>query len=113
MAASVALVSSQYPAVSVGGMRGRVVQVSFTAADYATGGYSITPQSVNLNEVYGAFVLGVSNNAITTGVYWQYNAQTQKLQAFVSNGASPAFLNEAPAATDVSAQKVRLLIVGV
>jgi|SRR5579871_2122637 len=113
MAATVSVAAPAKQALNLDGVRGRLVQVAFAASDYATGGYAIAPAAVGLNEVYGVFVVGVNNNAITTGVLWQFNISTGKLQAFVSNGASPAFLNEAPATTDLSAQKVRLLFIGV
>lgn len=113
MAATISVASPQQQAVNLENVRGRLVQLSFAATDYATGGYAVTPASVGLNEIYGVFVAGVNNAALTTGTYWQFNVSTGKLQAFVSNGASPAFLNEAPAATDLSAQKVRLWVIGV
>lgn len=113
MAATISVAAPTKQAINLDGVRGRLVKLAFTAADYATGGYAVTPAAVGLNEIYGAFIAGVDNAAITTGVYWQWNTTTGKLQAFVSNGASPAFLNEAPAATDLSAQKVRLLVFGV
>lgn len=112
MAATLKVAAPQQ-AFAVGGLRARIIDVSFAATDYPTGGYPITPASVNLSEIYGVAVIGENIAAFTTSPYFKHNVLTGKLQAFVSNGASPAFLNEAPAATDISAHKVRLLIVGV
>lgn len=113
MAATVTIASSQHQAVNFENLRGRFLQVAFAASDYPTGGYAITPASVGLSDVFGAIVVGINNAAVTTGVFWQYNTTTQKLQAFASNGAAPALLAEVANATDLSAEKVRLLVIGV
>jgi hypothetical protein len=113
MAATTSVNVTPQEAFSFGSLRARIVDVAPAAADYPTAGYAISANSVNLSQIFGVIVLGLDAAVVTTGVHWQFNINTGKLQAFVSNGASPAFLNEAPAATDVSGQKVRLLIIGV
>lgn len=113
MAITLNVASPQQPAVTFGSLRGRLIQATFAASDYPTTGYPITPAAVGLNEIYGCFQVGVNNAVITTGTMWQWNTSTGKLQAFGSNGAAPALFAEIAAATDLSAQKVRLFFVGV
>jgi alpha-D-ribose 1-methylphosphonate 5-phosphate C-P lyase len=113
MAATVSVSRSQFQAVAFAGFRARLVDVLPAASDYPTGGYAISANSLGLSEVLGAIVLGLNNTAVTTGVLWQYNVSTGKLQAFASNGAAPALLAEVAASTDLSAEKVRVLVLGV
>lgn len=40
------------------------------------------------------FASMMQTGGLTTGIVWHFNPATQKAQAFVSNGASPALLNE-------------------
>jgi hypothetical protein len=112
MAATLSVASPQQQAVNTENHRGRLVQIAFAATDYPTGGYAITPANIGLNEIYGAIPVGINNAVITTGVYWQWNTTTGKVQAFGSNGAAPAFLAEIANAADVSAQKVRFWFIG-
>jgi hypothetical protein len=112
MAITTSVARSQFPSVSLGGLRGRLVKCVFAATDYPTGGYAITPALIGLNEIIGACSFGITNAAVTTGVFWQWNTQTGKLQAFGSNGAAPAFLAEIANAADVSAEAVLIYFVG-
>lgn len=112
MAASVAIARSQFQGPNIGPYRTRTVDISFAAADYATGGYAISANSLGLNEVLGASVLGINNAAVTSSPMFQYNVNTGKLQAFGAAG-SVTGLTELAAAADISAVKVRVLFYGV
>jgi hypothetical protein len=98
-------------AVSFGNLRARIVDVTLDSS-YVTGGYAVTPAQVSLAEIYGATVLG-NDAAATTSPVAIWNQSTGKLQAFVSNGASPALLNEAPGTTNLAAVVVRVMFIGV
>lgn len=81
---------------------------------YATGGLSLKPSDVNLRSIVFAHCGSVARTgaAGATAAAVAYDYTNQKLQAYVSNGASPALLNEAPAATNLSTNKVRIMFVG-
>lgn len=82
-------------------------------SSYATGGLSLKPSDVNLRAiVMVSGEVGRAGAAGATGAVVAYDYVNQKLQAYVSNGASPALLNEAPATTNLSTVKVRLQFTG-
>lgn len=86
--------------------------------DYPTGGWPIPARSVGLGAIiFGAQVIahrGAAGAAATTGYTFHFDAIASKLQAFNSNGASPAPLNEAGAGqNDLDTRTVRLMFIGV
>lgn len=112
MAATVTISNKQFQAVSIGGLRARIVDVAFAASDYPTAGYSITPNSVGLSEILGVSVLGVNESAQTVCPTIIYNVSTKKLQAFGAAGGATG-LTEIANNGDISLTKVRLLVFGV
>lgn len=97
-------------AYKVANKRVRTYDVTFDSS-YATGGLSLTPAQVDCRSILGARQIGRAGGATTAAVV-QYDPTNQKLQAYVSNGASPALLAEAPATTNLSSLTVRLEFVG-
>lgn len=104
-----------------GNRRARVYDVQLTAgANYTTAGETVQPSTVGLHsfieQVFGtgssgsgattAYVVGANYTAVAA------NPGAVRLQGFVSNGASPALLNEAPSNTNLSAGTVRLTFIG-
>lgn len=112
MAATISNASPQQQAVNLDNIRGRLIQLTFAATDYPTGGYAITPAAVGLNEIYAATPMGINNSVVTTTPTFQWNTSTGKLQAFGTAGSAGG-LTEIAAATDLSALKVRLWVWGV
>ena len=107
--------------VNWGNKRIRIFDVQLTSgANYTTAGETVTPQQVGLGKIIEmVFSVGASGAGQTTGyvVGVNYTAVAAnpgavRLQGFVSNGASPALLNEAPSNTNLSAGTVRLAFVG-
>lgn len=104
-----------------GNRRVRVFDVQLTSgANYTTAGETVTPKMVGLGHVIEQVMgAGTSGAGATTGyaIGANYaavaaNPGAVRLQGFVSNGASPALLNEAPSNTNLSAGSVRLAFVG-
>lgn len=87
-----------------GGVRFKVVTLTLDGS-YPTGGYPVTPAQVGFASSIDGMVLGGTANN-TTGVVAAWNPTTQKVQAYLSNGASPALLNEAPNTTALTGQVV-------
>src|SRR5438046_1009591 len=112
MAATVATSRSQFQAVSFGAFRARLVKVT-PDSSYPTAGYAISANSLGLSEILGVVPLGLDATVQTSGIVWQYNIQTGKLQAFASNGAAPALLAEVANTTDLSAKVFHFLVIGV
>lgn len=98
---------------SVANKRIRTRDVTFDSS-YATGGLSLKPSDVGLRQIVSAAPCGAGRAGASgaTGAEVSYDYTNQKLQAYVSNGASPALLNEAPAATNLSTVKVRMVFTG-
>jgi hypothetical protein len=104
-------------ATTWGNRRVRVYDVQLTSgANYTTAGETVTPQQVKMGrrivQVVSAGMSGAGQTtAYSIGANHQANGSV-KLQGFVSNGASPALLNEAPANTNLSAGTVRVTFIG-
>lgn len=97
MAATVAIVGS------VGEFD--IIQVT-PDTSYPTGGYAVA----GLPRAKGIVIpAGRGSGAGATSAVPIWNGSTSKLQYFVSNGASPALLGEAPNTTNLSAEVVLLL----
>ncbi len=111
MALSYTTVVHQPQTLAMGAVRTKIVDVTLDNS-YTTGGYTLDPHQFDMAQIYGAVAVGFGS-AQTTAPFVAFNNSTGKLQAFVSNGASPALLNEAPATTDLHTVTVRLLVIGV
>lgn len=74
---------------------------------YTTTGDSLTLALLGITQLFDAddFLATVGANP-TTALFGTYNAGTQKVQLFTSNGAAPAELAELAAATNVNAGRV-------
>jgi len=82
-----------------------IVQVT-PDTSYPTGGYAVA----GLPRAKGIVVpAGRAAGAGATSAVPIWNGATSKLQFFLSNGASPALLNEAPNTTNLSTEVVLLL----
>lgn len=81
---------------------------------YTTGGDTLTLASLGITQLEDADdFLAVVGASPTTALYGTYNASTQKIQLFTSNGAAPAELAELAAATNVNAARTfRLTLFG-
>lgn len=92
------------------GVRFKTVTLTLDAS-YPTGGYALTPAQLGfVSSIDGIVAGGTAGN--TTGVVVGWNPTTQKLQVYLSNGASPALLNEAPNTTALTGQVVTVLAWG-
>jgi len=100
MAITVANASVDNP----GGIRLKAATLTFDNS-YPTGGYSVTPAQLGFISAIDGMVLGGTANN-TTGVVAAWNPTTQKVQCYLSNGISPALLNEAPNTTALTGQVV-------
>lgn len=92
-----------------------VVNVSFAATDYPTGGYPLVPANVGgMSRIIGATVIGLTSTAL--GWNWQVNSATstttKTLIAYGTGAAAGAVGQQAAAATDFSGGTVRLLVYG-
>lgn len=106
MAATAASAIIENPA----GVRFRTVSITLDAS-YPTGGYAISPALLGFTSRIDGIVASTAGN--TTGVTVGWNPATGKLQAYVSNGASPALLAEAPNTTALTGQIVQGIAWGV
>ena len=99
--------SSIYPNDVWGAVEVRFVNCTPAAADYATGGYTLTPgQGISLAVIYIVDYIGGLG-----GYTPVWNLTTQKLQVFQSAAAlGPA--TEVPAATDLSGFTFQLVLIG-
>lgn len=97
----------------IGNKRVRTRDVTFDSS-YATGGETLVPADVGLKTIVCADTGGLARTgaAGATAAVVSYDYTNQKLQAYVSNGASPALLNEAPSTTNLSTNAVRITFVG-
>lgn len=111
MALSIANVKKQLPSVAVGGLRGRLVEVTFDNS-YPTGGESFTADNVGLAEI---LYVGVSVK--TAGYVVVYDYANSKLKVFgVQQDADAAVtdpLDEEDDTADLSALVVRLFVLGI
>ena len=112
MAATVAVSRSQYQAVSFGGFRARLAKIT-PDTSYPTAGYVLAPKDFGLSEILGVIPVGLDNTVQTTGVVWQYNIQTGKLQAFWTGAVVSTILAEVTNATNLSAQIQHFIVFGV
>lgn len=105
--------STIHPVDVWGALPVRVVTATPAAADYAAGGYALTPGAgIPLGSpIFGVVVLGDTGG--TTGVYLKWNTSTSKLQAFGTGAAAAGVLEEVANATDLSAFTFTLLIIGI
>jgi len=110
--------SAIHPVDVWGALPVRVVTATPAAADYTTGGYTLTPGSgIPLGSpIFGVITLGDTGG--TGAVVLKWNTSTSKLQAFWSGavaegGAAAAELAEVTAGTDLSAFTFTLLIIGI
>lgn len=106
MALTVAQAAVENPA----GVRFKTVTLTLDAS-YPTGGYAVTPAQCGFVSAIDGMVFGATAGN-TTGVVLGWNPTTQKIQAYLSNGASPALLNEAPNTTALTGQVVTALVWG-
>jgi hypothetical protein len=82
------------------------------AADYTTGGYTLTPGTgIPLGSIFTVIPAGASGG--TVAVLLQWNTSTQKLQVYVSGAALSGDFAEAAAGADLSAFTFTLLILGI
>jgi hypothetical protein len=102
--------SALHPVDDWGALPIRFVTAKPAAADYATGGYTITPgQGIPLGSIFTVIPVGGQG-----GFEVQWNTATGKLQVF-GNTATPAAnapLTEVAAGTDLSALTLTLLVIG-
>lgn len=101
-----------------GTVRRRFVELTFsgTTDTYVTGGFSLTPQSCGLLQIFGATQIGraiAAGTARTSSWYMEYDFKTGKVQLFGSNGAAPGALAEAATSVQVSTFVIRLEVTGV
>lgn len=96
-----------------GNLRVVYVDVTFDAS-YPTTGLAVDLTKLGLKEVLNVTTDGGARNAAGTLLLpVSFNRATSKLQAYVSNGASPAQLAEAPNTTNLSAFTARLRVEGI
>lgn len=101
--------------VSVGGLKARVVNVALATNDYLTGGVAVSAASVNLNEIYGAIVVGQDGTAVGYLPVWDAaNAKVLLFQSIdpASAGGANTPLVQVSNAVSV-AVTVRLYVLGV
>ena len=100
--------------VSLGNLRGEIVNLQPSASDYATGGYLIqgiggtTESTGNVGIDRVLFVIPVGGQG---GYVPAFNPATSKLQIFQQSAATGA-LTQPNANTDLSAFTFQLLVVG-
>lgn len=89
-----------------------VVDMTFAAADYATGGYAVTPAALGgLSRIRGIQAIRfLGTTAI--GYNWNYNGTTGKIMALGGAASAGTAFQEAAASTDFSDSTVRLLVYG-
>lgn len=105
--------SAIHPVDVWGALPVRVVTATPAAADYPTGGYTLTPGvGIPLGApIFGVLTLGDTGG--TTAVILKWNTATSKLQAFWTGAVISTALAEVTAATDLSAFTFTLLIIGI
>lgn len=110
--------SALHPVDVFGALPVAIVTAKPAAADYTTGGYTLTPGAgFSLGSpIFGVVLLGDTGG--TTAVYLKWNTTTSKLQAFqtaaiAATPAASAELAEVSAGTDLSAFTFTLLIFGI
>jgi hypothetical protein len=100
--------------VSLGNLRGEVVDLIPSTSDYATGGYLVqgiggtTESTGNVGIDKVLFVVPIGGQG---GYVPVFNPTTSKVQMF-QQGASAGALTQVAAAVDLSASTFRLLVVG-
>lgn len=110
MAITKTVASAQHQALTFGNLRARLVDVALSATtDYLTGGTAVSAGDVNLSEIFGAIVVGVTGTAAAKAQQPKWDQANQKLMLFV--GAAGVDVEQANAANIVIT--VRLLVFGV
>ena len=102
--------------VSIGNLRGEIVNLQPAAADYATGGYlieGIGGATENAGNVGMDKVLGVIPLGGNFGYTLVWNPTTSKLEVFWGGPALSGVLAQVPAGTDLSALTFLLLLIGI
>jgi hypothetical protein len=94
----------------------RYAKAVAASADYATGGYTITPGTFGLQSIRNFTIAGVdsasSSTTLTAMWLWSYNHATGKLQVWGTGTASGDAFNEAAASTDLSGFTIRVVVTG-
>jgi hypothetical protein len=102
--------------LSLGNLRGELVNLQPALSDYPTGGYLVegiggnplTGGNVGLDKVIDVFPAGGQG-----GYQLAFNPATSKMQMYWNNGsATPGPAVEVPANTDLSPLTFRLLVIG-
>jgi hypothetical protein len=75
-------------------------------ASYATGGDPLTPAQLGLTEILFVDI------ACAGGSAFEYDYANQKVIAYRTGSGNQVVLSEVPAATNLSAQTARILILG-
>lgn len=103
--------------LSLGNLRGELVNLIPASSDYAIGGYlmegiggnPLTSGNVGMDKILGVIPCG--DNDATSAYFLKWNTSTQKLQVFQdSTNGNP--MSEVPANTDLSAFSFQLLLIG-
>lgn len=110
MALTLAMVHPEYPEVCIGGLRGKLLKVTFDNS-YASGGESLTPASVGLSEIM--FVIPQPDANALEGYVVQYDYTAQTLMAFVEESAAAGGPLLEAGAVDLSTLVVRVLVLGI
>jgi hypothetical protein len=115
MATSATISASGRKIDAVPGSRKTVYRDITFSTTYPTGGEALpSAASLGLKEILFVDVecSAARNAAGTSAVPVAYDRTNHKLQAYVSNGASPALLAEAPSLTNLSAFTARVRFEG-
>lgn len=86
--------------------------LSFTASDYTTGGYTINPANWGLGHIHGMWTIAQAGTNLATTVEPRYNKTTGKLQMFGSGGGSGLALAEVANGFDLSPYTFSIIAYG-
>ncbi len=111
MAATVTILNPQHQAISIDGLRARLVKVTFGSADYPAHGYNITPNSLGLAEILGVVVLGTTTTDPGNAAVFTWSTGTNKLLAYGAAGSATG-LTELSGSAQLNDHTVILLAIG-